>query len=153
MSRENNHQREGSGQKEHSGTRKTVDILPSPEILEGYNYVVEGSAQLILNMFEREQIHRHKWEDQALRIHYLSTLLGQFLGFFIALSVFASAGAISLAGDKTLGSLIWIFGLAILVMGGLVWSYAKTVGQRPLFARPTMRTHFRPQKEPEQPTN
>ena len=49
-------------------------------------------------------------------------------------------------GITTIAAFIWVFGMAIIVMAGLVWSYAKSMGQRPLFARPTMRTHFRPQK-------
>lgn len=129
------------------GPRKTIEILPSPEILESYNYVVEGSADKIIAMFEREQKHRHDWEARALRIHSLSTILGQILGFIIALAIFVSASLIGIYGDKTLGATIWIFGMSIVVMAGLVWSYAKTLGQRPLFGRPAMRTHFRAQKE------
>ncbi len=126
---------------------RTVEILPHPEVLESYNYVVEGSAKLILTMFEIEQKHRHEWEIKALRIHSYSTVLGQVLGFLIALSVFVSASVIGIYGNTTVSAFIWIFGLSIVVMAGLVWAYAKSMGQRPLFARPTMRTHFRPQKE------
>jgi hypothetical protein len=43
--------------------------------------------------------------------------------------------------------------MSIIVMAGLVWAYAKSMGQRPLFARPTMRTHFRPQKDRPQQQN
>lgn len=128
---------------------RTVEILPHPEVLESYNYVVEGSAKMILTMFEIEQKHRHVWETQALTIHKYSTILGQVLGFFIAVSVFVSASVIGIYGNTTIAAFIWIFGLSIVVMAGLVWAYAKSMGQRPLFARPTMRTHFRPQKERE----
>jgi len=126
---------------------RTVEILPHPEVLESYNYVVEGSAKMILTMFEIEQKHRHEWETQALRIHSYSTILGQILGFMIACSVFVSASVIGIYGNTTIAAFIWVFGLSIVVMAGLVWAYAKSMGQRPLFARPTMRTHFRPQKE------
>ncbi len=128
---------------------RTVEILPHPEVLESYNYVVEGSAKMILTMFEIEQKHRHEWETQALSVYRFSTLLGQLLGFFIAVSVFVSASVIGVYGNTTIAAFIWVFGMAIVVMAGLVWAYAKSMGQRPLFARPTMRTHFRPQKEKE----
>lgn len=128
---------------------RTVEILPHPEILESYNYVVDGSAKMILTMFEMEQKHRHEWEKQALRIHGTSSLVGQVLGFFIAVAVFISATVIGIYGNSTIAATIWVFGMAIVVMAGLVWAYAKSMGQRPLFARPTMRTHFRPQKEKE----
>jgi uncharacterized membrane protein len=126
---------------------RTVEILPHPEVLESYNYVVEGSAKMILTMFEIEQKHRHEWEKQAIKIHSFSTILGQILGFLIAIAVFVSATIIGIFGNSTIAVSIWVFGMAIIVMAGLVWAYAKSMGQRPLFARPTMRTHFRPQKE------
>lgn len=121
--------------------------LPHPEILEGYDYVIEGSAERILSMFENEQKHRHSWESRALRIHSISTVLGQLLGFLIATSVFGAAVVIGLYGDTNTAAFIWVFGLAIVVMAGLVWTYAKSMGQRPLFARPAMRQNFRPEKK------
>lgn len=130
---------------------RTVEILPHPEVLESYNYVVDGAAKMILTMFEMEQKHRHEWEKQAIRIHSFSTILGQVLGFFIAVAVFVSATFIGMYGNTTMAAFIWVFGMAIVVMAGLVWAYAKSMGQRPLFARPTMRTHFRPQKEQREP--
>jgi uncharacterized membrane protein len=128
---------------------RTVEILPHPEVLESYNYVVEGSAKKILAMFELEQKHRHEWEFQALKIHSYSTILGQILGFLIATAVFVSATFIGIYGDANIAAFIWVFGMAIVVMAGLVWAYAKSMGQRPLFGRPTMRQHFRPQKDRE----
>ena len=129
---------------------RTVEILPHPEVLESYNYVVDGSAKMILTMFEMEQKHRHEWEKQALRVHGTSSLVGQILGFFIAVAVFVSATVIGMYGNSTIAATIWVFGMAIIVMAGLVWAYAKSMGQRPLFARPTMRAHFRPQKDRDQ---
>jgi uncharacterized membrane protein len=123
------------------------EFLPSPEILEGYNYVVEGSAARIVAMFEAEQKHRHEWEINALKTHTFSTILGQVLGFVIAATVFISAATIGIHGNPATAAFIWVFGLAIVVMAGLVWVYAKTLGQRPLFGRPAMRTHFRPVKD------
>ena len=126
---------------------RTVEILPHPEVLESYNYVVEGSAKMILGMFEQEQKHRHEWELLALRIHKFSTIIGQVLGFFIMVAVFISASIIGIYGNSTIAAFVWVFGMSIIVMAGLVWAYAKSMGQRPLFGRPTMRTHFRPHKE------
>jgi uncharacterized membrane protein len=141
--------RQDRGNRERVQNR-TVEILPHPEVLESYNYVVDGSAKMILAMFEVEQKHRHEWEAQALRVHSYSTILGQILGFLIAVAVFVSATVIGIYGNTTIAATIWVFGMSIVVMAGLVWAYAKSMGQRPLFARPTMRTHFRPQKEQRQ---
>lgn len=142
----NPNQNKGRGR---GGNNRANNPLPHPEILEGYDYVIEGSAERILTMFEREQKHRHAWEERALRIHGLSTVLGQLLGFLIAVSVFGAAVVIGLYGDTNTAAFIWVFGLAIVVMAGLVWTYAKSMGQRPLFARPAMRQNFRPEKKKE----
>ena len=136
----------GDRNKESRNTR-VVELLPHPEVLESYNFVVEGSAKMILGMFEHEQQHRHEWERNSLRTYTISTVLGQVLGFFIAISVFVSATFIGYYGNATIASMIWVFGMAIVVMAGMVWTYAKSMGQRPLFARPSLRTHYRPVKE------
>lgn len=135
------------GKPRERAPQRTVELLPHPEVLESYNYVVEGSAKMILQMFEHEQKHRHEWERQALRIHSFSTILGQVLGFFIAVAIFGAAAVIGVYGNSTVSAFIWVFGMSIVAMAGLVWTYAKSMGQRPLFARPTLRTHFRPTKE------
>ncbi len=140
-------QRTRQSGKQKNASRKTIEVLPPPEILEAYNYVVEGSAKSILDMFEREQIHRHAWEDRALRVHANSTVLGQILGFLIAVSIFVSACVIGIYGDAAIAAIIWVFGLALVMMTGIIWAYAKTLGQRPLFGRPAMRQHFRPEKD------
>jgi uncharacterized membrane protein len=144
--RNNKDQSSGNYQRREQKPR-TPEGLPHPEILEGYDYVIKGSADRILRMFEKEQEHRHDWEKRALRVHSISTILGQILGFAIAASVFIAAIVIGMYGDASISAFIWVFGMAIIVMAGLVWTYAKSMGQRPLFARPAMRTSFRPEKQ------
>lgn len=130
--------------------KRAPEGLPAPEILEAYDAVMPGSATRIIDMFEREQIHRHAWEDRALKLHQISTLLGQLLGFGIAVAIFVSATIIGISGDGTVAASIWVFGMAIVTMAAIVWWYAKSMGQRPLFGRPAMRQSFRPEKEPTQ---
>lgn len=127
--------------------RKPIEVLPDPETLEAYDYIVEGSAKDILAMFSAEQKHRHNWETRSLRVHLFSTILGQCLGFLIAAAIFISATIIGIYGDATIGAFIWVFGMAIVTMSALVWWYAKSLGQRPLFARPSLRTSYRPEKK------
>lgn len=129
---------------------KPVEMLPDPSILESYDYVVEGAAGQILEMFRLEQQHRHEWEKRALRAYSVSSVLGQVLGFIIAISVFTSAAVIGLYGDSAIAAFVWVFGMSIIMMSGLVWTYAKSMGQRPLFGRPSFRRHFRAEKEEEE---
>ncbi len=136
-----------------SQQRKAPEGLPSPEVLEAYDTVLKGSATRIIDMFEREQMHRHTWENRALKVHQVSTVLGQLLGFGIGIAIFVSAAVVGMSGNPSIAAFIWVFGLAIVTMATIVWWYAKSVGQRPLFARPQMRTNFRPEKEPTQTNN
>lgn len=129
------------------GQRRAPEGMPSPEMLEAYDTVLSGSAARIIQMFEREQQHRHAWELRALKVHQVSTILGQVLGFLIALSIFVSASVIGRYGNPSIAAFVWVFGVAIVMMSALVWWYAKSMGQRPLFARPAMRTSFRPEKQ------
>jgi uncharacterized membrane protein len=134
----------GFDKKQH---KRAPEGLPSPEVLEAYDTVLAGSATRIIDMFEREQAHRHVWETRALKIHQASTLLGQFLGFLIAVAIFVSATIIGIVGDASVAAFIWVFGMAIVTMTAVIWWYAKSLGQRPLFARPAMRSSFRPEKD------
>jgi hypothetical protein len=124
-----------------------VELLPHPEILEGYNYVVEGSAEVILRMFEAEQRHRQAWEDRALRSHTLSTMIGQVMGFLLVISIFISATLIGLYGNGTIAAFIWVFGMAIITMAGLVLVYVRSMGQRPLLRKPNFRRNYTPDYE------
>lgn len=136
-------------QNRHQGNqsaRRAPEGLPSPQILEAYDAVLKGSATRIVEMFEREQLHRHQWEHRALKVHQISTILGQLLGFLIAVAIFTSATIIGMVGNANVGAFIWVFGMAIVTMAAVVWWYAKSLGQRPLFGRPAMRTSFRPDK-------
>lgn len=126
--------------------RRTPEGLPAPETLEAYNAVMPGSAARIIEMFEREQAHRHQWEHRALKVHQISSLLGQLLGFGVAITIFVSAAVIGVIGNPGVAAFVWVFGVAIVTMSAVVWWYAKSLGQRPLFARPAMRTNFRPDK-------
>lgn len=130
--------------------RRAPEGLPAPELLEAYDAVIEGSAARIVAMFEREQAHRHQWEHRALKVHQHSTLLGQILGFMIALAIFGSATVVGINGNASVAAFIWVFGMAIVTMAAVVWWYAKSLGQRPLFGRPALRASFRPEKS-EQP--
>lgn len=131
-------------QERRPGSRRNPEGMPSPQLLESYDAVIPGSAARIVEMFEREQQHRHEWERRALRVHQVSTILGQMLGFGIAISIFVSASIIGLHGNASIAAFVWVFGMAIVTMAAIVWWYAKSIGQRPLFARPAMRTSFRP---------
>ncbi len=55
---------------------KARSFLPDPEVLENYNYVVEGSAERILKMIELEQKHRQQFELNQQKYVGYATYVG-----------------------------------------------------------------------------
>lgn len=129
----------GRYQKRQRRQQKTVELLPDPEVLESYNYVIEGSAERILQMFENEQKHRQQWEDQALKVHALNSILGQILGFVIMSTALAASIYFGKHGDYTMAVFLGVFSFS-----SLVWAYIRTVNRRPLGKKFDPRT---PKKE------
>lgn len=59
--------------------------LPHPEILEGYERVLPGSADRILSMAENEGEHRRTIEKTIVKTDIIRSYLGLGSGFIIAL--------------------------------------------------------------------
>ena len=76
--------------------RRVPEGLPSAEMLAAYDDIMPGSAERMVAMFEREQAHRHQWEQRALKVHQVSTILGQLLGFFVAVACCLNSSGVSL---------------------------------------------------------
>jgi uncharacterized membrane protein len=60
--------------------------LPLPQLLEGYEKVVPGSAERIIRMAEEQQAHRHSLEQQALRSESRNSLFGIVCAFLIGMT-------------------------------------------------------------------
>jgi len=61
--------------------------LPHPEILAGYERVAPGTADRLISMAERDQIHRHAMDNQSVTGDYQEAARGQYLAVSIALLV------------------------------------------------------------------
>jgi uncharacterized membrane protein len=59
--------------------------LPPPSMYQQYEAVLEGSAERILSMAEKEQLHRIDWERKALGSASDETERGQWLGFLVVI--------------------------------------------------------------------
>lgn len=65
-------------------------ILPSPAILQEYEYATDGAAAEIIEMARLEQMRRNQWEDEYLRSHRKSMRIGQLFGSMLLITtVFA----------------------------------------------------------------
>jgi uncharacterized membrane protein len=69
--------------------------LPDPETLGGYEHILPGAAERVMQMAEREQRHRHKQEGRMVAGEYLMRLFGQMgaivaIGFLTVLAAFCA---------------------------------------------------------------
>ena len=66
--------------------------LPPPDILAGYENVILGAGERILQMAEREAAHRHSQENMLNRSASTRSLIGVLGAVAVALFGFALAG-------------------------------------------------------------
>jgi len=89
--------------------------LPPPSILEGYNGVLDGGAERIMRLTEREQEHRHYMEKTAVTGHIRLDRRGQYLGFGVAIIALLSATYLISTGNVISGTIIGTLDLVGLV--------------------------------------
>lgn len=93
--------------------------LPTPDILKEYDVALPGAAERIMIMAEKEQEHRHNFDNKCRETDSRDSLLGivfalilglgtMVAGAFIALKIPSAAGAIS-------GTIMGISGIASIV--------------------------------------
>lgn len=65
--------------------------LPPPVLFKGYEEILPGAAERILQLAEREQEHRQGWEMSVMDAQRSNNRRGQWLGFGIAAMGIVSA--------------------------------------------------------------
>ena len=60
--------------------------LPHPQLLEKYNEVVPGSAKMIIEMAEKQAIHRQELEKNVINSDIKNSKSGLIFGFIIGIS-------------------------------------------------------------------
>lgn len=90
--------------------------LPPPSILRGYDEIVPGAADRIVAMAEREQAHRHSWEQRALRADHWYSMLGMLAGWTTAMALAVGAAVAAAVGEPAVG-----VALAAASATGMVW--------------------------------
>lgn len=89
--------------------------IPPPEVLEGYERIVSGSAKLIFDNFEAESTHRRKLESEASNRDSFRSIAGMIAGFVVALLLIAAAVYTIREGHPGPGATIIVGGLASAV--------------------------------------
>lgn len=93
----------------------TIGPVPSPDVLEGYERIVPGSAKLIFDNFEAESTHRRKLESEASNRDSFRSVAGMIAGFVVALLLIAAAVYTIREGHPGPGATIIVGGLASAV--------------------------------------
>lgn len=75
--------------------------LPSADQFQGYEDACPGSADRILEMAEKEQAHRHSWENSQLSFEHRYTERGLWMGLVIALLLVSGAVCTAFIGQQT----------------------------------------------------
>jgi len=135
--------------KEHRDQRsrkpeRPADFLPHPETLEAYDYVIEGSAERILQLIEKEQRHRHNLEQKALASQIAGYYLGQILAAAVALAVLSVVVMLTMNGQVMPAVFLGVAGIA-----GMATAFVK--GRHIAMLRFLQTTRFQnpPAKKPE----
>lgn len=126
--RQDQQEEQAQGDEEHQVLAMKAEFrgpLPPPEVLQRYEDIHPGTAERILQQFERETQHRHAIEEKLVdgqldiqRDEIPARRLGQVFGLIIALSgIVAAAYCVSTAssaGQAWAGAGIAGFSLATL---------------------------------------
>lgn len=89
--------------------------IPPPEILKGYNEVVQNGAERIISMAEKQSAHRMQLEDFAVKEELTQSRRGQVFGFTLGIVGMGLATTLAIYGHDTVAG---IFGTTTII--GLV---------------------------------
>ena len=73
--------------------------LPPASLFGKYDEILPGSANRILEHFEREQHHRHGRENKALEFQNKGVSRGQYLGFILGISAIIGSVVCAYSGQ------------------------------------------------------
>ena len=83
--------------------------LPPPEILGSYEAVLPGSADRIITMAEKQQVHRENIETRVIAANIRQEQFGLAAGFILALTVI-SGSLLAIFNGKDIVGLVGIIG-------------------------------------------
>jgi uncharacterized membrane protein len=92
----------------------TAGPLPPPEMFQGYERVLPGSAERLFKMAESQLAHRQHLEKVAVEGADKRSWWGMWLGFVISLVVFGLGTALVVTGHDAAGAAIMTVDVAAL---------------------------------------
>lgn len=91
--------------------------IPNPEELKGYNEIVPGAAERIMDWAEEESNHRRGIENNQSGAFIKHRGRGQIMAFVIALAAIGTGGLIAALGQPWAGGSIAV--TTVLAIGGI----------------------------------
>ena len=100
--------------------------LPPPEVLQRYEEICPGSAQMIMRNFDEQGQHRRKIEERVITDKGAAAKRGQWMGFVVVLTAIA-VGAVFIWNGKPTEGLATIItavgGIASVFVVGRAFEY------------------------------
>lgn len=102
-----------------------VGPLPPPQVLQGYEQACPGAASRVIEMAEKEGLHRRAQEDkivdaqvESMRRQFMEARIGQILAFAVAVFFLGCGTYTVVSGYPIAGSFFSAIGL-----GGIVTTF------------------------------
>ena len=118
-----------SGQLRVSAQYSFSGPLPPPELLAKYNDVIPNGAERIMQMAEKQQVHRHDLEKTVVTGNVKSESRGQWMGLAISVIVLGLGFYLAVTGKQIAGSIF--VGADLSALAG-VFVYGKHVQRKEL---------------------
>lgn len=100
---------------EQTVTTRMLDFLPAPEELARYEKVVPGGAERILEMAEKQSMHRREMEEKSVSAEIRGAKIKQILTFVLALATGVLGGALLITGSELAGLMVILVDAAAIV--------------------------------------
>ena len=107
--------------------------IPHPEHLAGYETVLVGSANRIIGMAEKEQIHRQGLESRVLKWSVFGEVFGQTSGVSVSFSLIAGAVYCAYVGATAVG--VMLVGASATGFVSILVTRGKRSGETPVEAK------------------
>ena len=107
--------------------------IPHPAHLAGYEEILPGSANRIISMAEKEQIHRQGLESRVLKWGVFGEVFGQISGVSVSFALIAGAVYCAYVGATTAG--VMLVGVSATSFVSILVTRGKGSGETPVEAK------------------
>ncbi|MBM5782720.1 MAG: DUF2335 domain-containing protein [Pelagibacterales bacterium] len=104
--------------------------LPSSQILEKFEDAVPNSVERLVEMAQKEQKHRHDWQDRYLSSHNFSYRSGQLFGLIYNLGILYLVYSLFKEGDKSSAIKLFLINAAVVTFAIVFTTFERRIFTR-----------------------